>query len=308
MHVVRFAVSLSLPYHTMTAATNHNSDDKNLYNTEAYLKPDVAPDRPFNEVDYRSRGGPKLTYLWPHDDEALVGQTLYLGGEVGSDGKIYFIPGHASRVLQLDPDTDALQQVGPVLKGKYKYLRGLPVGDIIYGLPCHADSVLRINTATGAITTLDIPYESFFAHHDDPDAAAQQRAQEWKYHGGNQSPVDGCIYAIPQSATHVLKIDPATDKCTLVGPSLPGRWKWYGGVIGKQDGAIYGKLCSSHNFVRRTKRTAANKPLMLVLQEFHMMQSTCYGFTLPRELPCTGIIHWVVTSGMEPLQPLTEQS
>ena len=222
---------------TSSSFATTNTQDKNLYNTEAYLKP-VVKDRPFNEVDYRSRGGPKLTYLWPHDEEALVGQTLYLGGDVGSDGKIYFIPGHAPRVLQLDPDTDTLQQVGPVLPGKYKYLRGVPIGNIIYGLPCHADSILRIDTSTGDITTMDIPYEAFFA--DNPVKAQQQRAQEWKYHGGNQSPVDGCIYAIPQSATHVLKIDPQTDTCTLVGPELPGRWKWYGGVIGKQDGAIYG--------------------------------------------------------------------
>ena len=239
----------------MTAKTNTNKNlnsNKNLYNTEAYLKP-VAKERPFNEVDYRSRGGPKLTYLWPHDDEALVGQTLYLGGEVGSDGKVYFIPGHAPRVLQLDPETDILQQIGPVLSSKvcgskFKYLRGVRVGDIIYGLPCHADSVLRINVPTGQITTIDIPYEEFF--NDDPQKVQQQRRQEWKYHGGNTSPIDGCIYAIPQSASHVLKIDPASDTCTLVGPELPGRWKWYGGVIGKQDGAIYGIPHDAANILR----------------------------------------------------------
>ena len=218
-----------------------NTEAKNLYNKEAYQKLAATAtqnERPWNEIDYRSRGGPKLTYLWPHEDEALVGQTLYLGGEVGADGKIYFIPGHAPRVLQLDPETDELRLVGPVLPGKFKYLRGVPVGDIIYGLPCHADSVLRIDTRSGVVTTLDIPYEAALANAD-ADEAAQQRAQEWKYHGGNVSPIDGCIYAVPQSATYVLKIDPRTDTCTLVGPALPGRWKWYGGVIGKPDGAIY---------------------------------------------------------------------
>lgn len=169
----------------------------------------VLKERPFNETDYRSQQGPKLTYLWCHDDEALVGQTLYLGGEVGSDGKIYYIPGHARRVLQLDPETDILQQIGPVLPGKFKWLRGVPVGDSIYALPCHADSVLRIHVPTGEITQLKIPYEDFFGP-DEPAKARQQRAQEWKYHGGNQSPVDGAIYAIPQSATHVLRVDPVT--------------------------------------------------------------------------------------------------
>jgi len=230
----------------MTATTT-SSCDKNLYNAQAYHKPEAKP-RPFNEIDYRSRGGPKLSYLWnPNPDEALVGQTLYLGGEVGSDGKIYFIPGHAPRVLQLDPENDILKQVGPVLPGKFKYLRGVRIGDVIYGLPCHAENVLRIQVNTGEITTLYIPYEQVI---DDPVKAKQQRAQEWKYHGGNTSPVDGCIYAIPQSASYVLKIDPKTDTCTLVGPELPGRWKWYGGVVGKQDGAIYGIPHDAANVLR----------------------------------------------------------
>mmetsp|Transcript_24179 Transcript_24179/g.52962 ORF Transcript_24179/g.52962 Transcript_24179/m.52962 type:complete len:290 (+) Transcript_24179:162-1031(+) len=58
----------------------------------------------------------------------------------------------------------------------------------------------------------------------------------WKYHGGNICS-DGCIYAVPQSAWHVLKIDPQTDKCSLVGPELPGKYKWYGGV--ESGGSIY---------------------------------------------------------------------
>jgi hypothetical protein len=180
--------------------------------------------RPLNETDYRSQQGPKLTYLWCHDDEALVGQTLYLGGEVGSDGKIYYIPGHAPRVLQLDPDTDMLQQIGPELPGKFKWLRGVPVGDCIYALPCHADSVLRIHVPTGEITQMEIPYEEFFGQ-DQPAKARQQRVQEWKYHGGNQSPVDGAIYAIPQSATHVLRVDPVTvsllQRNPVASPSSP---------------------------------------------------------------------------------------
>ena len=182
-------------------------------------------DRPTHTVDYRQDGGPKLTYLWC--EQPLSGQQLYLGGEVGCDGRIWFIPGHANRVLVLDPVTDVVQLVGPELPGKFKWLRGVPIGECIYGLPCHADSVLRIHVPTETITTIPIPYE----HEED-------RLQEWKYHGGNTSPLDGCIYAIPQSARQVLKVDPTNDSCSLFGPFLEGRWKWYGGVIG--EGAIYG--------------------------------------------------------------------
>lgn len=53
------------------------------------------------------------------------------------------------------------------------------------------------------------------------------------------SPHDGCIYAIPQSAQCVLRIDPNTEVCSFVGPKFEGRCKWYGGVIGNTDGAIY---------------------------------------------------------------------
>ena len=41
------------------------------------------------------------------------------------------------------------------------------------------------------------------------------------------SPHDDRIYCIPQSATRVLRIDPKTDECELIGPELPGRCKWY---------------------------------------------------------------------------------
>eukprot|EP00957_Ditylum_brightwellii_P164266 12505730-Ditylum_brightwellii.AAC.1 len=62
----------------------------------------------------------------------------------------------------------------------------------------------------------------------------------WKYHGGDICPLDDCIYAIPQRASQVLKIDPTTEQISFVGPKFDGRCKWYGGILGKSDGAIYG--------------------------------------------------------------------
>lgn len=214
---------------------------------EVYRLPeDDTKEPPFQEIDYRSQGGPKLTFLWC-EDEPLHGQSLYLGGEVGSDGKVWFIPGHASRVLCLDPNTDKLQQVGPIFSGKFKWLRGIVVGDIIYGLPCNHHEVLRINVRTREISTLTIPYQEFY---QEEQVVNEQSRQPWKYHGGNVSPVDGCIYAIPQSAKHVLKIDPFNDTCSLIGPELPGKYKWYGGLIGTTDGAIYGILHNSPHVLR----------------------------------------------------------
>lgn len=206
---------------------------------------------------------PSLSYLEPHPP--LVGQTLYLGGELGPDSRIYCIPGHASKVLMIDPNTDKCVQIGPDFIGKFKWLRGIRASnDIIYGLPCHSDKVLRIDATAVVqwkpkddlsfseldqrvkITTLSIPYDDFF---QDKDECEKERNMIWKYHGGSISPIDGCIYCIPQSATRVLKINPQTDECSFVGPELPGKYKWYGGIPAK-DGAIYGVAHNSPSVLR----------------------------------------------------------
>jgi hypothetical protein len=176
-------------------------------------------------ADHRSKHGPRLSYLWCNskdDDDELAGQTLYLGGEVGCDGNVYCIPGHSPRVLFVNVGTDTVSLIGPRYPGKFKWLRGIRCNDVIYGLPCHADSVLRIHVPTQQVSTIPIPYDDFY---DDSTVATQQRRQEWKYHGGTISPIDGCIYTIPQSALHVFKIDPTTESCHFVGPALPGRYK-----------------------------------------------------------------------------------
>lgn len=202
--------------------------------------------RPEDEIDHRPAGGPRLSYLWCED--SLTGQTLYLGGNVGVDGKLYFIPGHAKRVMVCDPTTDRVTLTGPIFPGKFKWLRGVNVdGGKIYGLPCHADTVLCIDVPSGKITTIPIPYDDVFS---DPAQAKEERQCKWKYHGGTICPIDNAIYCIPQSALHVLKIDPVTGTCQLVGPELPGKYKWYGGVVGKHDQAIYGIPHNSPHVLR----------------------------------------------------------
>ena len=191
---------------------------------------------------------PALRYLEP--SPPLVGQSLYLGGENGPDGLIYCIPGHATRVLQINPSTDECVQIGPEFVGKFKWLRGIRANGIVYGLPCNSPSVLRIDARNSEkaveITTLDLPYHTLDDHAEEQE---RQRTIPWKYHGGSISPIDDCIYCIPQSATQVLRINPQTDECTFVGPKLPGKYKWYGGVVGV-DGAIYGTPHNSHAVLR----------------------------------------------------------
>jgi hypothetical protein len=217
---------------------------------------------PEHDVDYRSQGGPRLTYLYS-SGEALTGNTLYLGGEIGCDGKIYCIPGHALRVLVIDPLKDHVYPIGPAFPGKFKWLRGIVVGEVIYGLPCNGSTVLRIHVPTRQMTELQPPYQEFYSIQNgfQPSDAMEQQNMLWKYHGGSISPKDGCIYVIPQSAWHVMKIDPRSDTISFVGPTFKGKYKWYGGVIGKADGAIYGiphsatavlRICPTHREIVTT--------------------------------------------------------
>ena len=46
-----------------------------------------------------------------------------------------------------------------------------------------------------------------------------------KYLGGSLGS-DGCIYGIPGHAKQVIKIDPTTQKVSLIGGPFPGKYKW----------------------------------------------------------------------------------
>jgi hypothetical protein len=202
------------------------------------MRPDYQKENshPENIVDYREKNGPLLNLLWNEDSkEPLQGQTLYLGGEVGSDGNIYCIPGHAPKVLMIDTKRNEVSLIGPSLLSNigggvdtsngrlYKWLRGIVIGDYIYGLPCHADEILKIHVPTHTITKLHIPYEEGY---ETAEEAKDQREMIWKYHGGTICPIDNCIYAIPQRANRVLKIEPTTESISFHGPKFDGKCKW----------------------------------------------------------------------------------
>ena len=63
------------------------------------------------------------------------------------------------------------------------------IRDIIFGLSCHADYVLRIDCRTDdEVSVIDIPYKKYFDDGGDDSAARQERNRGWKYHGGALSP------------------------------------------------------------------------------------------------------------------------
>jgi len=190
----------------------------------------------------RKRTNAKMVIL---DSPPIMGQEKYLGGVLGSDGKVYGIPGHAKRVLKIDPDSDEVSFIGDEYRGKYKWLRGVLASDgCVYGIPCHADRVLKIDPKTQEVTTFGGPFPG-----------------NWKWHGGVLA-ADGCIYAIPQMAEQVLKINVAEQECTLIGDKFPGRNKWYGGLLSPIDGNIYGALNITRQSASfgRELRLALNSP------------------------------------------------
>lgn len=231
-----------------TKPTNKRRDEKTKRKNEAsaaaaHAPPAISCSPDSQDTRLALLGGP------------LVGREKYLGGALGFDGMIYAIPGFARRVLRIDPSTGAVEYVGPDFSNApFKWLRSVqcPLTGAIYGLPCHHDAVLKIvpSQGVGKDGKPKAPCVSLVG-------LGSCGSGDWKFHGGVLSPDDGCFYCIPQFAERVLKIDPRTDACTLIGAPFPGRNKWYGGLLGT-DNCIYGVPQNATGVLRIDPRNAAN--------------------------------------------------
>ena len=177
---------------------------------------------------------------------AVKGQEKYLGGEQSSfNHHIYTVPGHASRVLEMDITKNpvVVKPIGPAFPGQFKWLRGVSLDNgVMYAIPCHSHGMLKIDSRTNTVSLISWK-------EDQEGAPSCPHDLKWKYHGAVLSPHNGCIYCIPQAAEYVMKLDPKIDQVTFVGPALPGKNKWYGGVLGT-DGAIYG-ICQNATGILR---------------------------------------------------------
>ena len=58
---------------------------------------------------------------------------------------VFSVPGHAKSILKFNPATSEISYIGGGLNGKFKWLRGVPIGDSIYCVPSNANRVLKIN-------------------------------------------------------------------------------------------------------------------------------------------------------------------
>ena len=158
------------------------------------------------------------------------------GAVLGPHGdKVYGIPTNATSVLEIDATTRTAKtfgQLGDAIRdgdcagsthcGEEKWIGGVlvPRSGKIIGIPYAAETVLEINTAEQTATTFGIV------------SSTVKRKWVDGVLGRN-----GLIYAIPYDADVVLEIDPDTRALMLFGRVGSDQCKWYGGVLGPNDGS-----------------------------------------------------------------------
>jgi hypothetical protein len=175
--------------------------------------------------------------------DPLQGRHKWLGGALNHENNaIFAIPAHATKVLKITPDETGGEKVEMVgeqpLNGNYKYLRAILAQDnMIYGVPCFAKSVIKINPITSEVSQFGSGLPS----------------GEWMWHGGAMARC-GTIYGVPCNAEAVLKVTPSTEEVSLIGKLPKGRNKWYGALLGR-DGCIYGMAYKAKGVLRINPRT-----------------------------------------------------
>ena len=155
-------------------------------------------------------------------------------GGIEANGSIYAFPAHANTVLKIDTTPASRGQNCTLLDipraptdtvQNYKWLGGSKgIDGNVYGMPCDASSILKINVETDQCTTFGDTGEG---------------KSKWQ---GAVLARDGCVYAIPSYGRHVLRIDtrPTTEDNVyqLIGKLPVGKSKWQGGFVGR-GGCIY---------------------------------------------------------------------
>jgi hypothetical protein len=114
------------------------------YDADHILKIDTNP----NAV-----GG--IAFVGGRIDDGVAGYSnqKYDGAVVGSNGKIYFVPHCATRVLEYDPRSQAMRSFGELSGEWFKWGGGVLTSDgFIHCIPNNACEVLSINLATQELT------------------------------------------------------------------------------------------------------------------------------------------------------------
>ncbi len=161
---------------------------------------------------------------------------------VGADACIYGIPYNAERVIKFNPVDQSLTEIGPYLKGMWKY--GVLAGNnCIYCLPTHGPNILKINTMNGNVVTVFTT-----------GAVRRYGFSPWDTVGA-LSPTDGCIYFFPSYNTRMMKIDPRDDTVCLINimdlVNVEGDVKIAcSGIVVGNDNCLYGIPLDSNRILK----------------------------------------------------------
>jgi len=175
----------------------------------------------------------KTTSLLPIDatgyssyDPSLANK--WYGGIVGADGCVYGIPYRAPAVLRIEENRASL--IGPEYGvARYLWHGGIQVNGKIYAHPSHADTVLVIDTTSGAPNVYELMIDR---------QQGEGGSQTYKWLGGSVGADGTTIYCPACDTTAVLRIDTVSEKCSTFGYAGDSANKWQGGVRAR-DGCIY---------------------------------------------------------------------
>ena len=124
------------------------------------------------------------------------------GIALAPNGKLYCAPFTASKVLRIDPATDATELIGDVLESsgniRWSGIAAEADGNL-YCSPHNASRVLRIEPATDATELIG---DDLSEH-----GKGSPPGHMWS---GIAAAADGKLYCSPYAASRVLRIDPAT--------------------------------------------------------------------------------------------------
>lgn len=176
---------------------------------------------------------------------SLSGSYKWFGGVVANDGNIYGAAYNDATVLKINTSTDAASRIGTISGGSggYQYMGAVLGPDgCVYMIPWTAKTVVRFNPSNNAIHYIGTSNigSSYGGGLGDLGGL---------WCGGVLAP-NGCIYGIPRRTTGILKINPITERCSIIGNVTSSSYdRWMGGVLGP-NGIIYGIPADAGSILR----------------------------------------------------------
>lgn len=146
--------------------------------------------------------------------------------ETALTGSFFLRLGGAKQVLVFDPRTETRRLIGPDLFAdrfdlSHMYMAccvapGVGDGNSIYGVPCVANRMLKINPRTDVVSEIG------------PDLSDKLAPRKWRT---AVMANNGYMYALPADSTKVLKFDIKRESATFLETGLQGKGQKYAGCV-----------------------------------------------------------------------------